>query len=370
MTAPTPRHILMTCDAVGGVWTYALDLAEGLLAQDIAVTLAVIGPAPSAGQRQRAEDLAGLALFEIPLPLDWTDEATPASIRRAGERVADLAHEVGAELVHLNSPALVAEVAFPVPVLGACHSCLATWWDAVKGGELPETFRWRTALLRKGYERCDRLVAPSRAFARATEARYGLPVLAVHNGRTPLPFKSGERRAVAVASGRLWDEGKNLAALDRAAARCRHPVVAAGSLKGPNGAAIALPHIECLGQLDAPALADLLCGSAAYVSTALYEPFGLGVLEAAQAGCALVLSDRPGFRELWDGAALFVDPFDDVALAGTLDVLLDDPARSAALGGLARARSAAYGVDAMVGSMIGVYRSLAGASAAPKEAAA
>ena len=40
--------------------------------------------------------------------------------------------------------------------------------------------------------------------------------------------------------------------------------------------------------------------------TALYEPFGLAVLEAAQAGCALVLSDIPTFRELWDGAALFV----------------------------------------------------------------
>jgi hypothetical protein len=38
------------------------------------------------------------------------------------------------------------------------------------------------------------------------------------------------------------------------------------------------------------------------------EPFGLAVLEAAQAGCPLVLSDLPGFRELWDGAALFRRP--------------------------------------------------------------
>lgn len=33
---------------------------------------------------------------------------------------------------------------------------------------------------------------------------------------------------------------------------------------------------------------------------------GLSVLEAAQAGCALVLGDIDSLRELWDGAATFV----------------------------------------------------------------
>ncbi len=47
-----------------------------------------------------------------------------------------------------------------------------------------------------------------------------------------------------------------------------------------------------------------------FVSTSLYEPFGLAVLEAAQAGCPLVLSDIATFRELWDGAAIFFPPGD------------------------------------------------------------
>ena len=46
----TPRRVLMTADAVGGVWTYALDLAQGLNEADIAVRLAVLGPAPSPDQ--------------------------------------------------------------------------------------------------------------------------------------------------------------------------------------------------------------------------------------------------------------------------------------------------------------------------------
>lgn len=42
-----------------------------------------------------------------------------------------------------------------------------------------------------------------------------------------------------------------------------------------------------------------------YVHPALCEPFGLAVVEAAQAGCALVLSEIAPLRENWEGAALF-----------------------------------------------------------------
>ena len=41
-------RLLMTADAVGGVWQYALELAAAL---DADVTLALLGPAPDAGQR-------------------------------------------------------------------------------------------------------------------------------------------------------------------------------------------------------------------------------------------------------------------------------------------------------------------------------
>ena len=61
-----------------------------------------------------------------------------------------------------------------------------------------------------------------------------------------------------------------------------------------------------------------------FVSSARYEPFGLAVLEAAAAGCALVLSDIPTFRELWDGAATFVACDDDLALAQAIERIVDD----------------------------------------------
>ncbi|MFN7117439.1 MAG: hypothetical protein ACK4TA_11615 [Saprospiraceae bacterium] len=43
MNPKLPRTILMTADTLGGVWTYALELAQGLQSFDIQVHLATMG---------------------------------------------------------------------------------------------------------------------------------------------------------------------------------------------------------------------------------------------------------------------------------------------------------------------------------------
>jgi glycosyltransferase involved in cell wall biosynthesis len=194
---------------------------------------------------------------------------------------------------------------------------------------------------------------------------------AVRNGRSPVTEKRlPDRNPVVLTSGRLWDDGKNLRTLDRAAGRMRGQVHAAGSLKGPDGQVVDFDHILCLGQLDAAVLAKHLERSAVFASLSLYEPFGLGVLEAAQAGCALVLSDIPTFRELWQGAAVFVPADDDAAAAEALDGLLDDPERATALGRCAAERSARFTVDAMVEATLAVYGDALAARAPFPEVAA
>lgn len=360
-------RILMTADAVGGVWTYALELAQGLAAQGVHTTLAVLGPPPSAGQRDAAAAVPGLLLQETRLPLDWLADR-PDAVEAAGASIATMARLGGVDLVHLNSPALAAGASFPVPVVGACHSCVATWWQAVRGGGLPADFRWRTALLARGYAAVDALIAPTLAFAEATAVAYRLrsrPAV-VHNGRG-LPAE-GEAGALpqadpggfALTAGRLWDEGKNLAALDRAAARVALPVLAAGPTHGPNGTAVALPHLQLLGNLGPAELRRWLARGPVFVSTARYEPFGLAVLEAAQAGCALVLSDIPSFRELWDGAAVFVSAEDDVAIAAAIDAVATEPGWRMKLGAAARERARRYTAERMTAGVLDIYRRLLG----------
>ena len=64
-------RVLMTADAVGGVWTYALDLSAALAEHDISVVLATMGPRPNAAQRaavQRPANAARMPASSLKVP--------------------------------------------------------------------------------------------------------------------------------------------------------------------------------------------------------------------------------------------------------------------------------------------------------------
>ena len=387
----------MTTDTVGGVWTHALDLGRELVGAGVRVTLAVIGPPPDPDAYAQAE-ATGLHVRDLGGELDWTADSE-AEVATSAARLFALAAELRPHLLHLNSPALAAFGAFPVPVLAACHSCVATWWSAVKGAApLPPDLAWRARLTARGYAAADVLLAPSRAFAKATQTAYALRSMphVVLNGSSghaspappaedsPPPLRSGGGGAtrmrrdgggVAAASawvftaGRLWDEGKDVATLDRAVGRAALPTLAAGPLAGPGGQSVELGYVACPGRLSAADLHARLAGRPIFVSPSLYEPFGLAVLEAAQAGCPLVLSDIATFRELWDGAAVFFAPGDDLALANQLQALAADPDRRTALGDAARTRAARYTAAAMADATLQLYARLSPAFARVEAAA-
>jgi glycosyltransferase involved in cell wall biosynthesis len=354
-------HVLMTADAVGGVWQYALDLAQGLSAYGVRTTLAVLGPAPHADQIASASAIPGCQPLPTGLPLDWTADA-PGEVEAAGAAIAALAAQRRPDVVHLNSPALAAKTCFPAPVVGVCHSCVATWWEAAGSGAPPQDFVWRRSLVESGYRSADALIAPTSAFAQATAQTYGLrnPPIIVHNGRRPhLHGKgTGPENPFAFTAGRLWDKAKNVATLDRAAAHITIPVLAAGASRGPNGDFIELKAIHALGSLNDDAVRGYLGSQPIFVSVARYEPFGLAVLEAAQAGCALVLSDIPTFRELWSGAAEFVSPDDETALAAVIEGIAHNADRRGRLGAAARQRAQTYTVGAMTAGVMAVYRAI------------
>lgn len=367
--SPRP-YILMSADALGGVWPYSLDLARALRERGLEVTVAVLGPAPTPERAAAAAAATGARILPTGLPLDWT-AGRPEEVRGAAATLARLAGAVGADLVHLHAPAL-ALADFPVPVVAVCHSCVATWWEACGAGPMPADLAWRARLAAEGCRAADALLAPTEAFAAATARAYGLALAprVVRNGRDrPTAAPEPGLAAHAFTAGRLWDGAKNAAALDRMAARLPCPVLAAGPVAGPNGARVHLAHLRLLGRLDEAGIAARLAGRPVFVSLARYEPFGLAVLEAAGAGSALVLSDIPSFRELWDGAALFVDAEDDAAAAGAVAGLMAEPAPRAALGEAARARAARYGVAAMAEGVLAVFRDLLAGGSAGRSAA-
>jgi glycosyltransferase involved in cell wall biosynthesis len=354
-------RVLLTTDAVGGVWSYSLDLARGLARLDIETVLAVMGPAASPAQKKAARAVPGLRLVDTGLPLDWL-APDAASLARSATALARLAAKEQVDLVQLHAPALAADTLYPVPVVAVVHSCVATWWDQVVGPDapLPEGFVWRTDAARAGLAAADLVVTPTAAFGALVQRCYGLAEAprTVHNGRTPLTGGHHAPHDFIFTAGRLWDKGKNLATLDAAAAGIGVPVHAAGPLQGPHGETVAFENLNCLGSLGETELARHLAARPVFASVAVYEPFGLAVLEAAAAGCALILADTPTFRELWDEIALFIDPYDTAALARACNELVADDFERAVMGRAAKERAAYLTPDAMAAQMANLYRGL------------
>ncbi|HZU51890.1 MAG TPA: glycosyltransferase family 4 protein [Sphingomicrobium sp.] len=352
-------RLLLVTDAVGGVWVYSIELARALLALGVETVLAVAGPPPDRKQRDEAN---GFKLIETSLPLEWLANDSSA-LARAGVELARLADEQGVDVVQTSSAALLASTEIAQPCVALQHSCVASWWEAVKGTTLPADFEWRRTLVQRGLQRASAIVAPSIAFAADTTRIYGTPAIAVHNGRTPLSSRAIPQGGFVFTAGRLWDEGKNVATLDAAAGMVDTPFQAAGPLEGPNGTKASVRHMEPLGMLSEARLAGLYAARPIYASAALYEPFGLSVLEAAQAGCALVLSDIATHREMWGGAAVFVPATNPEAFASAIGDIMADADEREQLGRLAAARATHYTPTRMARGMAEIYARVIGSSA-------
>jgi glycosyltransferase involved in cell wall biosynthesis len=350
-------RLLLVTDAVGGVWIYSVELARALKSLGIDTVLAVMGPSPISRQYEEA---AGIKLIDTGLPLDWL-ETSPSELRLAGEAIANIARIEGADIVQTNSAALLADAAFDQPCIAVQHSCVASWWAAVKRTALPDAFLWRRELVECGLNRAATIVAPSIAFAAETARIYDIsaPVVAVPNGRRPVLGSVTTQADFVLTVSRLWDEAKNVATLDAAAARIDVPFEAAGPQDGPNGTRVQLSHMCALGEVSTARMARLLAARPIFASAALYEPFGLSVLEAAYAGCALVLSDIPTYREIWDGAATFVPARDSAAFASAIQDLLHHPDKREQLGRLAQTHAHLYTPERMARGMADIYARVA-----------
>jgi glycosyltransferase involved in cell wall biosynthesis len=220
-----------------------------------------------------------------------------------------------------------------------------------------------------GLEAAAAVIVPSAAFADQVRRAYGedMALEVVYNGRTLRPRPAAPRRqAMVLSAGRLWDEAKNLRTLDAAAAGVRWPVLAAGPIRGPDGQEVMLEHMTALGQLHDTVLEGRLRRAAIFASLPIYEPFGLAVLEAALAGCALVLSDISTFREIWDEAALFVPAVEPGAARDAMNRLIADRDLRLQLGEQAQRRASAYSREACVRGTLAVYCRVLGQAARPR----
>ena len=351
-----PRHILMTADAVGGVWTYSLDLARALAAHDIRTTLAVMGPPPSETAAADAESIPGLQLHTRDYKLEWMDSPW-TDVDAAGAWLLDLCTSLQPDLMHLNGYAHGA-LSWSVPSVVVAHSCVYGWWQAVHRTEPPrETWAEYHNRVRAGLAGADAVAAVSATTALDLERHYGFSgASAIANGRDQAGYQTTKpREPLILTCGRIWDVAKNIATLDAAAKDTHWPVFAAGSTANPDGSNASPQHLKVLGLLTPADLRGWYGRASIYALPAVYEPFGLSVLEAALSGCALVLADISSLRENWSGAALFVDPRDRQSWAETFNSLTTDMDRIGTLSRAAQQRAARFTLERQAEAYLGLY---------------
>lgn len=348
-----PRTILMTADAVGGVFPYAVELIRALQPSGTRVILATMGRAPDRAQREEVAALANAELVESTFRLEWMAEAWD-DVDRAGDWLLELEARFRPDLIHLNGYAHGA-LPWNAPVLVAGHSCVLSWWWAVMREPAPAAWMRYRDRVKAGLTASDMVVAPSAAMLAELERFYGpmRGARVIPNGRSHKLFRPAPKRPIILTAGRLWDQAKNVALLEGIAPRLQWPVYAAGE-----GADSESPNFFPLGRLPHPTLADWFSQASIYALPARYEPFGLSILEAALSGCALVLGDIPSLRENWDGAARFVPPSDPDAAAWMINSLIADRPARLALKAAARERALRFTPEKMARGYLAAYEAL------------
>jgi glycogen synthase len=344
----------MTADTVGGVWTYALELCRALAPFGVQVGLATMGAAITPDQWKEVRPLQNVEVFESEFRLEWMDNPWE-DVRRAGAWLLDLEQQFQPDVIHLNNYAHGA-LTWCAPKIVVGHSCVLSWWVAVKSEAPPECWNCYREAVRAGLEAADAVVAPSRVMLDCLERFYGpfTRAMAVPNARRCETQRPSKQHLV-LAAGRLWDEAKNIQILARVAGRLPWPTCVAGAATDPDGRRPRFDNVSLLGRLGLDEMQDWYGHASIYVLPARYEPFGLSALEAASAGCVLVLGDISSLREVWGDAALFVAPNAEEELARTLLALINDHELRAECAARALARSQLYTPERMVDGYVRVY---------------
>ncbi len=353
-------RVLMTADTVGGVWTYALELVDALAHHDVEVHLATMGRGLRPEQATAAKQSTVVEVHERDFALEWQDDPWD-DVDRAGEWLLDLEATVRPDVVHLNGY-VHAVLPWRAPVLVVGHSDVLSWWEAVHGEPAPgtwDTYRRRVAA---GLAAADAVVAPTAAMLAALQRHYdcrGGQVIS--NCRRSDWVRYARKEPLIVGAGRAWDQAKNLALLDEVSPALPWPVVVAGDQRHPDTGEVAPRSpgtTRFVGDLPFDDLAARLLRASIFVLPAKYEPFGLGALEAAQAGCALVLGDIPSLREVWGDAALYVNPRRADRLENVLLHLIENPVELHEMGTRARNRARLYCPERTAQGYLHAYRTL------------
>lgn len=325
-------RVLMTADASEGVWTYAMELARALAPREVEILLAVMGPSPSRAQREEAARLEHVGLCEKPFALEWMKDPW-RDVSAAGDWLLGLEEQFEPQVIHLNHYCH-GSLPWSAPVVVSAHGCVLSCWQALHGEQSPRSWTRYHAEVAAGLRGANMVVASTHAMLERLNRLYApIPRLmqfqnrtarfpgfrVIPHGRDGNRFRPAAKRGEVLCVSSPGDEAQNLLMLRRIAGRLEWPVLLAGRNDWEDG-----EQFYSLGALCEEERAARMASASIFVMPTRYEPFGFAPIEAALAGCALVLGDIPILRETWGDAAIFAPADDAQAFETAIAHLIGD----------------------------------------------
>src|SRR4029078_7861114 len=126
---PRSLRVLMTADTVGGVWTYALQLAKALSPHGVTVSFATMGSPLNREQWQEASRLPNVEVFQSSYRLEWVSDPW-SDVAAPEEWLLEWEERTQPDIVHLTGYAH-GPLPWRAPALVVGHSCVLSWLRAV-----------------------------------------------------------------------------------------------------------------------------------------------------------------------------------------------------------------------------------------------
>lgn len=363
----------MTADASEGVWTYVMELARSLRPREVEILLAVMGPGLSRSQREEVARLDHVGLCEKSFALESMKDPW-REVTEAGDWLLGWEEQFEPQVIHLNHYCH-GSLPWSSPVVISAHGCVLSWWQAVHGEQSPRSWTRYHAEVAAGLRGANLVVASTQSMLDSLTRLYApIPRLlqlqntsrfpgfrTVPHGLDAARFCPRDKCNEVLCVSAPGDEAQNILMLKRVAEELPWPVLVAGREDIPDGA-----PLHALGVLGESERAVRMGHASIFASPTRYEPFGFAVLEAALAGCALVLGDIPTLRETWGEAAIFAAPDDAQAFGAVLHLLIEDVGLREEMAQRAREVALKFTPERMADGVYEGYQSLV----APKLAAA
>lgn len=351
--------ILMTADTLGGVWTYTMELCKALQEEDVEIHLLTLGKLLTSAQQNQINELHNLYLYEKDYKLEWMQDPWN-DVKVSADWINDIYKKIKPDVIHFNNYVPLREE-WKCPIITVFHSCVLTWHEGVKKELPPKEWLQYKELVQQSLSVSDIVIYPSQAIKKMAEAKYKSlsKSLVIYNGVNLEAFNNTKKKHPYVLSGgRLWDEAKNIQLLANIADKLSWPIKIAGDTLDPHGNHFQSDSLELLGKLNNIEMQQQLEEAAIFVMPAKYEPFGLSILEAASAGCAIALSHIDTYKELWGDSVLYFDPFEEESVAKTIQQLIDDKALRRELSLKAKEKASTYSATNMAKQYLNLYKDL------------